>query len=216
MNCDDYYEPVILSRILGIFRTLPQPTLLVGNCKVLDDDEKVVYLNKPSRLSLINILIGGDKNQFPYNPSAYFDHKSLHNRIGLYDVSLHYTMDLDFILKAVKTTHIRYVDEMWGNYRYIKGTKTYQAKEDNLHEPNKAWLMELHLKKLPWIQQWWIKSARFVFIEQKPRYYFGRMMDYSKDPQEVPKFLLKKLRNHSEQKIATIVPSVNSREKVLN
>ena len=46
LNVDDYYEPNVLCRIAEIFKTLPEPSLLVGNCNVWDNDGKLVEENK--------------------------------------------------------------------------------------------------------------------------------------------------------------------------
>jgi glycosyltransferase involved in cell wall biosynthesis len=198
LNYDDYYQPGVLNRVLEIFETLPSPSFLAGNCNVLNDDERIVYLNKPSRLSLTNVLIGGEKNQFPFNPSAYFYHKSLHVKVGLFDESNHYTMDLDFILRALKAAHVKYMDETWGNFRYIRGTKTFQTKEDNLLDEYKMHIMNVHLEKLPGIQRAWIKMVRFLFIQRKLHYYAGRVMDCLKDPKEIHFILEKKLGHHPQ------------------
>jgi glycosyltransferase involved in cell wall biosynthesis len=192
LNCDDYYEKAVLSRILNIFKQLPTPSLLVGNCNVLNDDERITYLNKPSRLSLTNILIGGEKNQFPFNPSAYFYHKSLHEKIGFYDESNHYTMDLDFLLRAVNVAYIKYVDETWGNFRYIRGTKTFQSKEDNQLEANKMRVMNVYLKELPWFHQCWIRMIQFIFVKRGVHYFAGRIRDFFRDPKEIQIFISKK------------------------
>ncbi len=196
LNYDDYYEPGVLPRILKIFETSPHPSFVVGNCNVLNDDEKTIYLNKPYRISLMNILIGGQKNQFPYNPSSYFYHKSLHEKVGLYDESDHYTMDLDFLLRVLPVTHIRYVNETWGNFRYIKDTKTFQSRENNELEQNKRRVMDIYLKKLPWFKQWWIKAIRYIFILKKPHYYARRIIDCLKSPQEIPAVISRKLDSH--------------------
>lgn len=193
LNSDDYYEPAVLPRILRIFQRLPNPSFLVGNCNVLNDDGKITYLNKPSRLSLTNMLIGGEKNQFPFNPSSYFYHISLHEKIGLYDESNHYTMDLDFLLRAVKAAHIQYVDETWGNFRYIRGAKTFQSKENNQLEANKMLVMNAYLKELPWFHQWWIKIIQGIFVKRKVQYYAGRIKDCFRDPKEIRILILKKL-----------------------
>ena len=125
LNCDDFYEPHVLKKIRSIFRSVKSPALVVGNCKVWGNDGKIKHINKPSRLTIEDLMKGPNVNSFPENPSAYFYHKSLHNRTGYYDESNHYTMDLDFILRAVRTANVYYFDEIWGNYLWIEGTKTY-------------------------------------------------------------------------------------------
>jgi len=160
LNCDDYYEPNVLPRILKIFETLPPSSFLAGNCRVFKDDGSIWYINKPCYLNISSILIGGDNNQFPHNPASYFYHKSLHDKIGFFDESDHYAMDLDFIMRVLLTANLKYVDEIWGNYRFFKDTKTYIAKENNQLQINKMRVMNIYLKKLPLFEQWRIKTKR--------------------------------------------------------
>ncbi|MBW4517632.1 MAG: glycosyltransferase [Timaviella obliquedivisa GSE-PSE-MK23-08B] len=125
LNVDDYYEPNVLNQVLKLFQTLPEPTLLVGNCHVWDDAEQLMGINRPKHLKLTDLLLGQNINPFPLNPSAYFYHRSLHEKIGCYLVDDHYSMDVDFLFRAVQVAHLEYVDQVWGNYRLISGTKTF-------------------------------------------------------------------------------------------
>jgi len=59
---DDFYEPDVLNRISEIFKALPEPSLLVGNCNVWVDD-KLKFLNKPTKLKLTDLLLGFNVNQ---------------------------------------------------------------------------------------------------------------------------------------------------------
>jgi len=129
LNADDFYEPDVLNRVLEMFAALPEPGLLVGNCNVLDENGTLLYVNRPSRLQLREILSG---SPFPVNPSSYFYHKSLHSAIGNYEASEEYAMDVDFLLRAVQVAHIRYVDEVWGNFLFCAGTKTYTDMQGDL------------------------------------------------------------------------------------
>lgn len=126
LNADDYYEPNVLGRIVEIFKSLSEPSLLVGNCNVWGNNGELQWVNKPKNLQLTELLTGEEsRNPFPVNPSAYFYHKSLHKKIGLYNVDEHFTMDVDFLLRSVREATVVYVDETLGNFRYISGTKTY-------------------------------------------------------------------------------------------
>ena len=124
LNVDDYYEPDVLCEVVEMFKDLPEPALLIGNCNVWDDDGKLIDVNKPAKLSFLLMLMQYIR-AFPANPSAYFYHKSLHEKIGPYDIEEHYGMDVHFIFKAVQTVHVKYVDKLWGNYRYLSDTKTH-------------------------------------------------------------------------------------------
>lgn len=123
---DDYYEPGALADVVERFSKLPEPALLVGNCNVWDDDAKLIEVNKPAQIGLLNLLRGKFNAAFPINPSAYFYHKALNELVGPYDLREHYGMDLHFIFRAVKVARVTYVDRTWGNYRYLRHTKSYE------------------------------------------------------------------------------------------
>lgn len=152
LNVDDFYNPNVLNRIIEIFKDLPEPSLVVGNCNVLNERDIIQYVNKPKELNIIPLLL--NKVPHPFNPSAYFYHKNLHDIIGLYDINEHYVMDLDFIFKAVQgAVQVKYVDETWGNYRSIQGTKTNLTKENGQHIQLAKYIRKKHIKKLPLLKQ---------------------------------------------------------------
>jgi len=149
LNVDDYYEPGALNFVLAKFATLPEPSLLVGNCAVWDDEGKILWVNKPKCLEVTKLLVANEKHYpFPVNPSAYFYHKSLHDIIGLYDTKLHYEMDLDFILKAIKRSHAEYVNVALGNFRYIQGAKTFEDMKSGSSQTRFRELIDNHRKQL--------------------------------------------------------------------
>ncbi len=126
LNVDDYYEPEALRDAVMILKDLPEPSLLVGNCNVWDDNSNLLFLSKPSKIGLKYLLLGKYLEAFPMNPSAYFYHRSLHQQIGLYKTDEHFGMDVHFIFKAVQQANITYLNRTWGNYRYLDGTKTFK------------------------------------------------------------------------------------------
>ena len=129
LNVDDYYEPGTLVDVVGRFAALREPTLLVGNCNVWDDDAKLMSVDKPAQLSLVNLLRGKYEVELPVNPSAYFYHKSLHELIGPYEMKDHFGGEIHFIFQAMKIARVTYVDETWGNNRYLRDSKTFNDVE---------------------------------------------------------------------------------------
>jgi len=153
LNVDDFYEPNTLNYILKIFKNLKHPSLVVGNCNVWDDDDNLKSINKPRKLKITDLLLGWKINPHPINPSAYFYHKSIHKIIGLYDIRNHYSMDLDFLLKAVQHANIKYIDKTFGNYSYLKGTKTYENTEKGTNKRSRKNLFEKFFKDLTLFQK---------------------------------------------------------------
>lgn len=155
LNIDDYYEPEALQRVVELFKTLPEPSLLVGNCNMWGNDGELLDVNRPSHLKLTDLLIGDEaRHPFPVNPSAYFYHKSLHKKIGLYNVDEQFAMDIDFLLRAIPHAHVVYIDEILGNYRLVKGTKTYDDREAGRMEERLRKLINIHRKGLPLHQRY--------------------------------------------------------------
>jgi glycosyltransferase involved in cell wall biosynthesis len=151
LNVDDFYEPGTLNWVVERFAVLSEPTLLVGNCNVWGDDGTIRWVNRPAHLKLTQLLVADESRYpFPVNPSAYFYHKSLHDIIGMYDTGEHYTLDIDFILKAVRHAHCLYIDKTLGNYRYISGTKTYDDLHSGTGDVRFVKLIERYRKQLPW------------------------------------------------------------------
>lgn len=153
LNVDDYYEPNVLNRVLQLFQELAEPALLVGNCNIWSAEGRLLKVNRPDRLGLTDLLLGPELCPFPVNPSAYFYHASLHREIGLFDVEERYAMDLDFLLRAAARANVRYVDETWGNFRYLPGTKTYEDCKKRLNGPRVDRLLARHRSRLSFPRQ---------------------------------------------------------------
>jgi glycosyltransferase involved in cell wall biosynthesis len=175
LNVDDYYEPDVLNRVRRIFQTLPEPSLLVGNCRVWDTQGNCQFINKPRRLQLKDLLLGPQINPFPVNPSAYFYHKSLHDRVGIYSLEEHYTLDVDFLLRAVQVAHLQYVDQLWGNFRNIEGTKTLEDNRNGLNAKRIVRLMRHYRQFLPWHQRYAVAlTYAFYQIWERVQYFTQR------------------------------------------
>lgn len=170
LNVDDYYEPDVLNHVIKLFAGQPEPTLMVGNCNVWNNDGSLGYVNKPAKLKITDLLLGCDINPHPVNPSAYFYHKSLHKEIGLYNVDEHYALDVDFILKAVKVAHIKYFDETWGNFCMLEGAKTVVDKENGSDILRMKNLLEQHKRKLSSQQR--IRLSLLNFLQQVSNFFY--------------------------------------------
>lgn len=165
LNVDDFYEPNVFCRIAEIFKTLHEPSLLVGNCNGWDNDGNLKWINKPAKLRLTDLLTGDESRYpFPVNPSAYFYHRSLHDRVGLYSVDEHFAMDLDFLLRAVQSAaEVKYVDELWGNFRYIEGTKTFEDMKSGKGQLRFENLLNKYRRQLPLLQRWQVTLKATYF-----------------------------------------------------
>lgn len=153
LNADDFYEPDILNLVIKLFEALPEPSLLVGNCNIWDDQGNIQEVRKPARLKITDLLLNGGKHLYPINSSEYFYHKSLHKVIGPYDIEEHYTLDIDFLCRAVQAAHVKYIDKILGNYRRIEGTKTVRDIQNGTCSPRYFGVLNRYRKRLPVMQR---------------------------------------------------------------
>jgi len=160
LNADDYYQQGALVQICNLFESLPEPSLVVGNCNVWRDDGSLWFVSRPEKINLKNLLLCRFMDAFPMNSSAYFYHKSLHERIGLYEVDEHYAMDIHFILRSVQVSSITYIDQVLGNYRYLQGTKTYEEDKYNRTGPRVNQIINAYIKEQSLCYQFYILSTR--------------------------------------------------------
>lgn len=121
LNADDRYEPGALAFAHTFFKTASPETFLVGDCRVLRENGDLYMINQPYPFDPVAFMLD---YTFPYNPSAYFYHKSIHGRVGLYDESDHYTMDIDFIFRMMRMTKVEYVNRILGQYVMVSNSKT--------------------------------------------------------------------------------------------
>lgn len=123
LNADDFYEEGALETAIQFFRNAPENTFLVGDCRVLKQDGTESMINRPYPFDPVAFILD---YKFPFNPSAYFYHKSLHSKVGLYDEADHLTMDIDFIFRLFGKANIQYTPRILGNYVLVESSKTMQ------------------------------------------------------------------------------------------
>lgn len=124
LNADDYYHQGTLQKVISIIQQNPdQEKFLCANLNVLNENDEVISVNKPSSMSLPLLL--ADICEWPYNPAAYFYPKSLHDKIGAFPTDEHFAMDYDFILRMMHANYpLAYFNQIWGNFRLQPEAKT--------------------------------------------------------------------------------------------
>lgn len=123
LNADDLYSIFTLKRIISLFyHKAPKFDFVVGNCRLLDANYTLIYINRPTKIKIHHFLT----RMFPapINPVAYFYRKSIHNTVGLYSITNHYTMDYEFLIQASLQYNLVYFNEDWGNMIYHENSKT--------------------------------------------------------------------------------------------
>jgi glycosyltransferase involved in cell wall biosynthesis len=166
LNVDDFYEEGALNAVCHTILTYVSPDFIVGNCNVWNNQGELIYVNKPKRLKSWHLLSG---ETLPVNPSAYFYKKSIHQYCGLYSPNNHYCMDLEFLVKASRECSMLYIDQVWGNFRMLEGTKTFSdQKAGNLEQRKQELFNDLMKSGGGYSEKFWVGywKARRKFIRQ--------------------------------------------------
>ncbi|MDE2028539.1 MAG: glycosyltransferase [Candidatus Omnitrophica bacterium] len=175
---NDFYEPDTLNEVVNLLPTLAQPTFLVGNCHMLNENDGLLYINKPEAFTPLEIMMN---KPFPYNPSAYFYHKDLHQKIGMYEGDL---CDIGFLLRAFQVARVHYVNKCWGNFRMLPDSVTIKAMKTGTLDCRKNKIFEHHLNTYSVFRRTFIKMIlalnkrpKFVYYLEKIKYYLSKISE---------------------------------------
>lgn len=161
LNVDDYYEPGAIGKVMTLLDDQPDVDMFVAQCNVRKPDGTLLYVNKPTRLSLDAFLMG---SPHPVNPCAYFYRTQVHDRAGGFDLTDHYSLDVDFLYRAVECCKVAYIPELWGNFVKWPEAKTSRDKASNTASSRLRNLQLRHLRGLSKTRQVRITISRALFV----------------------------------------------------
>ena len=129
LNADDILLPGSLALIADLFSQHESVQWLTGQCRIIDESGKI-----------IRSLVSAYKNLWLYSKSykvllmtnyisqpATFWRRSLLDRCGLFDKSLHYVMDYEYWLRIWKTAPPLILHKDLAGFRIQRNSKTTSA-----------------------------------------------------------------------------------------
>jgi len=138
LNADDFFEKNAFAAVVEAFEEGAQ--FVVGKVRVLKDDGGF-FINDP-KLTFGEMLRWWEPNAYSYNPTGYFYLREVQDAIGGFNVENHLAMDLEFLLEAALRYQLVKVDKILGNFRFIRGTKSFE------HHSNEFEIMRFTRKYL--------------------------------------------------------------------
>ena len=121
LNSDDLLLPGAIHKILDYFDTQPECDLVYGHNYMIDENGRVVQETPVSNFHITDMLhpIGG----LP-QPGLFWQRR-VTDHIGLFDETLHYTMDYDYWLRAALAGfRLDYLRTSLGAFRLHSTSKT--------------------------------------------------------------------------------------------
>lgn len=135
LNADDTYSPGAVCFAVEYLTVHPEVDLIYSDVQIIDENDQPIRLTKGEPFSIDRLLLYNMVKQ----PSVFFRRRILETLKGVNN-DLHYTMDRELWLRAGMSYTLRYVPEVvLANFRFCKGTKSYEA----LPEFHQEWMKYL-------------------------------------------------------------------------
>ena len=125
LNSDDTYEPGALAAAVDFLQAHPQVGLVYGDANFIDAEGDIIGKFNAQQTSLRRLQRGG-----VYIPQqAAFWRSDLWRQVGPLDPAFYFAMDYDLWLRLARVAEIRYIPQLWANFRLHGDAKTIAADE---------------------------------------------------------------------------------------
>ena len=129
LNSDDVYRPGAVRTIVEHFGARQNAQILCGAADYIDECSQVTgQLIQPQFSGLQGVIRYWGWGRWHTLPQmACFWRREVVERVGLFDASLHYVMDLDYWIRTARLFEIGTVPETLAAFRLVAGTKTVSS-----------------------------------------------------------------------------------------
>lgn len=123
LNSDDTYAPGAISAAVEFLQTHPQVGLVYGDAHFIDERGKVIGRFPAAQTDYRRLRRG-----YVHIPQqAAFFRGDLWRAVGPLDPSFYFAMDYDLWVRLAARTEVRYVPQVWANFRLHTHGKTIAA-----------------------------------------------------------------------------------------
>ena len=131
LNSDDLLYPDAVTVAVDSFRHDPSADLLYGDGTVIDEKGIALWewLSRPEDFRLLADyhFLWNDSTNYILQQATFW-RRSLHDRVGLFDESFHYALDVEFWLRTgFSGARMVHVPRKLGLFRMIQGTKSLSS-----------------------------------------------------------------------------------------
>ena len=123
VNSDDLYEPGSLAHVAELFTVNPAVDVIYGGCQFIDEQGHPLSKNEVPSFDLESLLLGN----FIAQPATFWT-RSVWERVGRFDESLHYVMDYDYWLRCASLNlSFMSTTKTLARMRHHAGAKTFRV-----------------------------------------------------------------------------------------
>ncbi len=168
LNSDDTYNPGAVQEVVDYLDSNPDVGMVYGDCNFIDAQDNIIGKFNAQQTDYQRLRRG-----FVHIPQqSAFWRSNLHKQVGPLDKSIYFAMDYDLWLRLAKISKIKYIPQLWGNFRLHDDAKT-------IAEDDRCWpdMIKIHYreggKKLsPIVWKYWIRKVIGPYIRYKRRKMF--------------------------------------------
>ena len=121
LDTDDLYLPGTLSLVASFFRLHPEVDFVYGDQGTIDDKGNLIFVKKTIPYDHQSQLYGGCL--IP-QPSSFW-RKRVFEKVGNFDTTLHYNMDVDFFIRCgIKGVRFGHIPKPLSCFRIHEASKT--------------------------------------------------------------------------------------------
>jgi glycosyltransferase involved in cell wall biosynthesis len=125
LNSDDTYEPGAVAAAIKAFQESPECGLIYGGANYINDQGDVIGTFPTARTNYARLRQG-----YVHIPQqASFFRAELWRKLGPLDPSFYFAMDYDLWVRIARYTQLRYIPQIWGNFRLHTAAKTIVSDE---------------------------------------------------------------------------------------
>ena len=134
LNSDDVYRPGAIKTIVEHFRRNPEAQILVGECDYIDEASRTIGHMVPKYSGPDGIVRYWGWEKWHCIPQqAVFWRRNVVERVGLFDSTRHFVMDLEYWIRVSEFYPFLLVPENLAAFRLVAGTKTVSS-TDRMYE----------------------------------------------------------------------------------
>lgn len=153
LNSDDLLEPGSLQAVAAHFTQHPDSNWLSGSCRVFGENIDEWILKADPLTTLRDVLTPWDrKSQYVFPQSgACFMHRRVWEKIGPFDPSYHYSMDMEYYTRALFAGQFEQViiDRVLAAWRWHPEAKSFQKGMAFAFREDEIRIAETYLEYLP-------------------------------------------------------------------
>jgi glycosyltransferase involved in cell wall biosynthesis len=128
-NSDDIYYPGAFSAVAKAVQTHPDVELIIGDMNLINEHDEVIRTFLYANVNFRELAAEG---MILSNQVAFWK-KTVQNKVGFLDETLHFGFDYDWFLRLTKITPAFSTNKLLGAFRIQPDAKTQVNKTENLH-----------------------------------------------------------------------------------